>query len=264
MDNCSVMSDEDYDVISNPGQRSLESSIADLSHIPTQNIYEPPPLRAAKEKFNTARLAASDIQSYVRKGIDATTAGRSAGYPSLAESKTVRVYVDGAFDAFNAGHALQLRQAKLSFPNVYLSVGVFSDDLCQSHGNLPKYPHIERLELLRHCRWVDEVISDAPRSLDDNFIFKNKIDYVALDEGSSVDPEFDKIRLQGYDTLKKLGRVIPTRRTSGLAPVELTVPVSESSQATPFRKAPELEPESSGDQEEVISGISGLMLDGQW
>jgi hypothetical protein len=37
MDSSSVLSDEDYDLISNPGQRSLESSITDLHHIPALN-----------------------------------------------------------------------------------------------------------------------------------------------------------------------------------------------------------------------------------
>lgn len=98
MDNSSVMSDEDYDVISNPGQRSLESSIADLHHIPAWTTHEVPPSNAAKEQLNTVALSPADIQVYVRNVIDASGPGRY-----LRDNRTVRVYVDGVFDVLNAG-----------------------------------------------------------------------------------------------------------------------------------------------------------------
>ncbi|KAH7908957.1 hypothetical protein BJ138DRAFT_1156381 [Hygrophoropsis aurantiaca] len=237
MDNVSVVSDEDYDVISNPGQRSLESSIADFGHIPAQNTHEPPPSAAAKQKLSTVSLSAGDIQAYVRAAVDASV-GRSISYPS--EHKTMRVYIDGIFDTLNAGHALQLRQAKLSFPSVYLTVGVFPDALCQSHNNPARFSHEERCELIRHCRWVDEVLPDAPWVVDDQFIIQRRIDFVALEEGSSVNPEFDRVRLKGYDDMKKLGRVIPTRKTAGLTPVSLSVPYAASLEGTPCVRSPEL------------------------
>lgn len=104
-------------------------------------------------------------------------------------------------------HMLRLRQAKLSFASTHLVVGVFADDMDTSGGRrrAPRYPHVERCEALRHVRWVDELIPDAPRLLDDAFLREKRIDYVALEEGSSVDPEFEKERLRGYDALKTLG-----------------------------------------------------------
>jgi hypothetical protein len=53
---------------------------------------------------------------------------------------------------------------------------------------------------------VDEVISDAPWALDDQFMLRQRFDYLALDEGMSVDPACDKFRLKGYDALKKIGK----------------------------------------------------------
>lgn len=160
---------------------------------------------------------------------------------------------------------LQLRQAKLAFPCVYLMVGVFSDESCHQHGTQPRFPHVERCELLRHCRWVDEIVPDAVWTLTDAFLVAKRIDYVALEEGSSVNPEFDKMRLKGYDHLKKLGmsfffcsavwryrgthylwvvgRVIPTKRTLGLAAERVVPPTLPSAQATPLTKTPELQPE---------------------
>ncbi|KAG1746667.1 uncharacterized protein EDB91DRAFT_107590 [Suillus paluster] len=235
MDNSSVLSDEDYDVISNPGQRSLESSITDLHHIPALTTYELPPSDAAKERLSTVALSPADIQAYVRNAVDASGVGK---YPR--DNGTVRVYVDGVFDVLTAGHAHQLRQAKLSFPSVHLIVGVLSDEQCQAHKTTPHFSHLERCELMRHCRWVDEVLPDAPWTVNDRFIIDKRIDYLALEEGSSVNPEFDKERLKGYDAVKRLGRVFPTRRTIGLTATPLLVSYNESEEVPPFRELSQL------------------------
>jgi choline-phosphate cytidylyltransferase len=79
-------------------------------------------------------------------------------------------------------HALQLRQAKLSFPRVHLLVGVCSDTLCKANKSLPVLTHFERCENVRHCKWVDEVVPEAPWVLDQAFLDKWRIDYVAHDE----------------------------------------------------------------------------------
>lgn len=82
-------------------------------------------------------------------------------------------------------HSLQLRQAKLSFPQTHLIVGVFPDADRGKHNLLPLRPHVERCEIVRHCRWVDEVVPDAPWALDEDYLKRRKIDYVAVEEGST-------------------------------------------------------------------------------
>lgn len=52
------------------------------------------------------------------------------------------------------------------------------------------------------------MIADAPWTVNDQFFFDQKFDYLALDEGTSVDPACDKFRLKGYDALKKIGEYI--------------------------------------------------------
>jgi cytidyltransferase-like protein len=50
----------------------------------------------------------------------------------------------GVYDLFHFGHALQLRQAKLSFPSVYLLVGVNDDEQVRTHKAQTIMTHGER------------------------------------------------------------------------------------------------------------------------
>ncbi|KAF5391994.1 hypothetical protein D9757_003308 [Collybiopsis confluens] len=88
----------------------------------------------------------------------------------------------GVYDLFHFGHALQLRQAKLSFPSVYLLVGVCSDELVGLHKAKAIMSHGERMEAVRHCRWVDQVVPEAPWVVTPDFLARYRIDYIAHDE----------------------------------------------------------------------------------
>jgi len=131
--------------------------------------------------------------------------------------RPVRIYADGVYDLFHFGHALQLRQAKLSFPSVYLLVGVNSDEQVWSHKARTVMTHAERLEAARHCRWVDEVVAEAPWVIDDAFLKKYEIDYIAHDEDAYASAGHDDV----YGYVKSLGKFIPTRRTPGVSTSEL-------------------------------------------
>lgn len=80
------------------------------------------------------------------------------------------------------GHMLQLRQCKLAFPSVHLLVGVCSDELVKRYKASPVLTSAERYESVRHCKWVDEVVEDAPWQIDEAFMKEHEIDYVAHDE----------------------------------------------------------------------------------
>lgn len=94
----------------------------------------------------------------------------------------VRVYADGVFDMFHVGHAKVLEQAKKLFPHTYLIVGVSGDkETIEKKGKLVQN-EFERTEILRHCKWVDEVICPCPWVISLDFLRKHNIHYVAHDE----------------------------------------------------------------------------------
>ena len=88
---------------------------------------------------------------------------------------------------------LQLRQCKLAFPSTHLIVGVCSDELVRAYKASPVLSSAERYESVRHCKWVDEVVEDAPWTVDAEFIEKHQIDYVAHDEEPYVSAGSDDV-----------------------------------------------------------------------
>jgi choline-phosphate cytidylyltransferase len=86
-----------------------------------------------------------------------------------------------------------------------------------------------RLEAARHCRWVDEVVPEAPWIIDQSFLDKYQIDYVAHDEDpygcAGHEDVYYYVKSQGwslewhvqFSLTRCEGKFIPTRRTPGVS-----------------------------------------------
>lgn len=132
-------------------------------------------------------------------------------------TKQIRVYADGVFDLFHYGHAKVLEQAKKAFPNVYLMVGVNTQEDTLKHKGITVMTYEERCECVKHSRWVDEVIYDAPWVITKEFMEKYNIDYVAHDGDPYPSHDTEDI----YMVPKMEGKFISTKRTEGISTTDL-------------------------------------------
>ena len=114
---------------------------------------------------------------------------------------------------YHIGHARVLEQAKTLFPNVHLIVGVAGDEETVRKKGKIVMSQKERCDILKHCKWVDEIICPCPWVISLDFLDKNNIDYVAHDDlpyGSVGQEDI-------YAEIKKAGKFMPTQRTEGIS-----------------------------------------------
>ena len=129
------------------------------------------------------------------------------------KDRPIRIYADGVFDLFHLGHMRQLEQAKKSFENVQLVCGVPADTETLARKGLVVLPDKQRCETLKHCRWVDEVICNAPWCVTTDFLEEHRIDYVAHDDLPYASTDSDDI----YKPIKERGMFLTTQRTEAIS-----------------------------------------------
>lgn len=105
--------------------------------------------------------------------------------PPLPAAGATRVYVDMVGDLFHAGHVSLLREARRH--GDHLIVGILSDDSAASYKRRPVMTLSERAAVVQSCRYVDEVITDAPLVLTDDFLAQHSIGVVV--HGDDLSPE---------------------------------------------------------------------------
>ena len=88
-------------------------------------------------------------------------------------------------DLFHFGHVNFLKQA--SEIGDYLIAGIHSDETVQNYKRSPIMTMEERISVVASCRYVDEVIPDAPLIIDLEWIKKHNIHLVVHGDDFSED-----------------------------------------------------------------------------
>jgi choline-phosphate cytidylyltransferase len=123
---------------------------------------------------------------------------------------------------FHFGHAKALEQCKKLFPNVHLLVGVCGDEVTHRLKGKTVMTEKERYESVRHCKWADEVIEDAPWVLTEEFLDEHQVDFVAHDAEPYVDTSgLSESSDDVYKLVKDLGMFVGTQRTQGISTSDL-------------------------------------------
>ncbi|KAF9684909.1 hypothetical protein SADUNF_Sadunf04G0167600 [Salix dunnii] len=135
------------------------------------------------------------------------------------KKKPIRVYMDGCFDMMHYGHCNALRQA--SALGDQLVVGVVSDDEIIANKGPPVTPVHERMIMVNAVKWVDEVISDAPYAITEDFMkklfYEYNIDYIIHGDDPCVLPD----GTDAYALAKKAGRYKQIKRTEGVSSTDI-------------------------------------------
>lgn len=132
----------------------------------------------------------------------------------MSAAAVSRVYVDMVGDLFHAGHVLLLREARRH--GDWLVVGVLSDDTAASYKRRPIMSLAERVAVIESCRYVDEVIEDAPLQVTEAFLAERGITTVV--HGDDLSPEGAEF---AYGPAAAGGKLTFVRRTGGISTTQL-------------------------------------------
>uniref|UniRef100_A0A8C0ERE7 choline-phosphate cytidylyltransferase n=1 Tax=Bubo bubo TaxID=30461 RepID=A0A8C0ERE7_BUBBB len=92
-------------------------------------------------------------------------------------------------------------------------VSVCSDELTHNFKGFTVMNENERYDAVQHCRYVDEVVRNAPWTLTPEFLAEHRIDFVAHDDIPYSSAGSDDV----YKHIKEAGMFAPTQRTEGIS-----------------------------------------------
>lgn len=163
-----------------------------------------------------------------------TAADRIAAHPTgpLSDRVTInpvcpiRVYASMVADLFHYGHVTFLKKAHQL--GTYLIVGIISDEVATAYKRKPILSQDERTKVLAGCKYVDEIINDAPLIVTKEFIQQHNIDLVV--HGDDFNPTQLRTCLRTYfsdPVAMNIMRIIPY--TPGISTSEIIARIKKAS-----------------------------------
>lgn len=200
--------------------RSLEQQIQNL-HAYNKYIPAQSPLASMKKprSFSCTDPVTSTPSGSSSDLVSLTSPLKSLSPPSLSPRKAeVRIWMDGAFDLMHYGHMNAFRQGRAL--GTTLIVGVNSDETITQCKGKPVFNDAERLDTVKACKWVDEVVEGVPYIMSEEYIAyvieKYKIDYVVHGDDPCIVDGKDV-----YESAKKLGKYLSVPRTEGVSTTDI-------------------------------------------
>ncbi|ADM12574.1 ethanolamine-phosphate cytidylytransferase [Encephalitozoon intestinalis ATCC 50506] len=132
----------------------------------------------------------------------------------MASKEIQKVWADGCFDMFHYGHANALRQSKAL--GDYLIAGVHSSLSINREKGLPVMEDDERYEVVQRCRYVDEIVKDAPFVTEMSMVREYGASIVA--HGNDI--ILDSKGQDSYFQVRRTGIFREVERTVGISTTE--------------------------------------------
>jgi cytidyltransferase-like protein len=117
-------------------------------------------------------------------------------------------------DLFHYGHVSFLDKAKKS--GDYLIVGIHSDEDVIKYKRKPILTMLERSKVVSACKYVDEVITNAPLKVTEDFLNKYNIDIVI--HGDDIN---EQTKQNFYEDVEKLGKLKLISYTAGISTTDI-------------------------------------------
>ena len=113
-----------------------------------------------------------------RTPVSSETVNWEKQIPSYCEKDKITGCAEGVFDMHHKGHVRLFQKMRQVFDKVV--VAVTPDEIVKTYKEPPIFSFEERVEILRSCRYVDEVILPAENCITTiDWMEKNSIDYMA-------------------------------------------------------------------------------------
>jgi glycerol-3-phosphate cytidylyltransferase len=131
-----------------------------------------------------------------------------------------RIYVDMVGDLFHMGHVGLLKAAREC--GDWLIVGVLSDEVASSYKRRPIMELAERVAVIEACRYVDEVIPNAPYRLTAEFLTEHDVAMVV--HGDDIESD---VIADIYGPASVANKLKLVRYTAGISTTDLIRRVQE-------------------------------------
>jgi cytidyltransferase-like protein len=127
----------------------------------------------------------------------------------------VNVYLDMCADLFHWGHVNMLKNAKAMGDK--LIVGIHSDETIRSYKRDPIMNMKERIMVVEACKYVDNVVPDAPLVITEEYIKKHNIGLVIHGHSEEENEKYNFM----YNIPHKMGIFKRVEYTEGISTSEI-------------------------------------------